>query len=76
MQNQKYSLKDVTLIPVPWELLDEIDLDPETDDIQFSVSRGRIVMEPVDADQDLACHGRCCYDARLNCAKLQCSLYR
>lgn len=47
------------LFPIPEEVLDELELD-EFSTIQYSVSRGRLIIEPIDADQDMICIGACC----------------
>lgn len=47
------------LLPVPAEVLDELELD-EFSTVQYSVSKGRLIIEPIDAEQDLVCIGKCC----------------
>ena len=71
MQNPQYDLNEVCLVPIPWEVLDEIELDPEVDVIQFMVRRGRIIMKPIEGGLDKVCHGQCfrC-EAKYHCEKL------
>ena len=45
------------LLPVPAEVLDELELD-EFSTVQYSVSKGRLIIEPIDAEQDLVCIGK------------------
>lgn len=59
MQKSKCALKEYVLLPVPAELLEELELSP-FDAIQFSISKGRLIIEPVDADYDMVCIGNCC----------------
>lgn len=59
MQKPNIDLNEVALVPIPWELLDEIDLDPTLDAMQLSVRRGRLIIEPIDADEHKICIGRC-----------------
>lgn len=75
MQNKKYDMNNVALVPIPWEVLDEIELDPEEDHVQFYVRRGRIIMKPTPADMDMVCLGHCyrC-EGRFYCEKLKESL--
>ena len=46
------------LLPVPAEVLDELELD-EFSTVQYSVSKGRLIIEPIDADQNMVCIGNC-----------------
>ena len=52
--NQEY-----TLLPVPTEVLEEVGLDAFTT-IQFSISRGKLIIEPIDGEQNMVCFGNCC----------------
>ena len=47
-----------SLLPVPTEVLEELELDPFST-IQYSISRGRLIIEPIDAEQDMVCFGNC-----------------
>lgn len=47
------------LFPIPAEVLEELELD-EYDTIQFSISRGRLIIEPIEAEQNMVCIGACC----------------
>lgn len=47
------------LLPVPAEVLDELELD-EFSTVQYSVSKGRLIIEPIDAEQNMVCIGNCC----------------
>ena len=47
------------LLPVPAEVLDELELD-EFSTVQYSVSKGRLIIEPIDAEQNMVCIGSCC----------------
>lgn len=56
---QKPNKMKYVLLPVPAEVLEELDLD-EYSAIQYSVSRGRLIIEPIDAERDMVCIGACC----------------
>ena len=47
------------LLPVPAEVLEELELD-EFSTVQYSVSKGRLIIEPIDAEQNMVCIGNCC----------------
>lgn len=55
-----------TMISVPTEMLEEVGID-EFSGIQFSVARGRLMLEPLEADAecDLCPRRGCCEEARL-----------
>jgi bifunctional DNA-binding transcriptional regulator/antitoxin component of YhaV-PrlF toxin-antitoxin module len=46
------------LLPIPYEVAEELGLDPFTT-IQFTISRGRLIIEPIDAEQSTICIGNC-----------------
>lgn len=48
-----------SLLPVPTEVLEELELDPFST-IQYSISRGRLIIEPIDEEQSKVCLGNCC----------------
>ena len=48
-----------SLLPVPTEVLEELELDPFSP-IQYSISRGRLIIEPIDEEQGKFCLGNCC----------------
>ncbi len=48
-----------SLLPVPTEVLEELELDPFST-IQYSISRGRLIIEPIDEEQSKVCFGNCC----------------
>ena len=50
-------VSEFTLFPVPTEMLEEVELDL-SHTVQYSVSRGRIIIEPVD-EEESAFHQRC-----------------
>lgn len=50
-------VSEFTLFPVPTEMLDEVELDL-SHTVQYSVSRGRIIIEPVD-EEESTFHQRC-----------------
>lgn len=52
-------IEDFTLLPVPTEVLEELGLDPFST-IQYSISRGRLIIEPIDGEQSMVCFGNCC----------------
>ena len=52
-------MNDYVLLPVPAEVMEELELDPFST-IQYSISRGRLIIEPIDAEQDMVCFGNCC----------------
>lgn len=52
-------MNDYVLLAVPAEVMEELELDPFST-IQYSVSRGRLIIEPIDAEQDMVCFGNCC----------------
>ena len=52
-------MNEYVLLPVPAEVMEELELDPFST-IQYSVSRGRLIIEPIDAEQDMVCFGNCC----------------
>ena len=56
------------LLPVPAEVLDELELD-EFSTVQYSVSKGRLIIEPIDAEQNMVCIGNCCRCRGLNCCE-------
>ena len=47
------------LLPVPAEVLEELELDEFTT-VQYSVSKGRLIIEPIDAEENMVCIGNCC----------------
>ena len=51
-------MNDYVLLPVPAEVLEELELDPFST-IQYSISRGRLSIESIDAEQDMVCFGNC-----------------
>ena len=51
-------MNDYVLLPVPAEVMEELELDPFST-IQYSISRGRLIIEPIDAEQDMVCFGNC-----------------
>ena len=50
-------VSEFTLFPVPTEMLEEVELDLSRT-VQYSVSRGRIIIEPVD-EEESTFHQRC-----------------
>ena len=48
-----------SLLTVPTEVLEELELDPFST-IQYSISRGRLIIEPIDEEQSKVCFGNCC----------------
>ena len=57
MQKAKVS-EGFTLIAVPTELFEELDLCSGTK-IQYTVSRGRLIIEPIDDEINRICRGCC-----------------
>ena len=55
-------IKDHILLPIPAELAEELGLDAFTT-IQYSISRGRLIIEPVDEEEVCALCPHCgdCY---------------
>lgn len=49
-------VSEFTLFPVPTEMLEEVELDLSRT-VQYSVSRGRLVIEPIYDEEELV---RCC----------------
>ena len=49
-------VSEFTLFPVPTEMLEEVELDL-SHTVQYSVSRGRIIIEPIYDEEELV---RCC----------------
>ena len=49
-------VSEFTLFPVPTEMLEEVELDL-SHTVQYSVSRGRLVIEPIYDEEELV---RCC----------------
>lgn len=56
------------LLPVPAEVLDELELD-EFSTVQYSVSKGRLIIEPIGAEQNMVCIGNCCRCRGRNCCE-------
>ena len=52
-------MNDYVLLAVPAEVMEGLELDPFST-IQYSISRGRLIIEPIDAEQDMVCFGNCC----------------
>ena len=50
-------VSEFTLFPVPTDMLEEVELDL-SHTVQYSVSRGRIIIEPVD-EEESTFHQRC-----------------
>ena len=61
-------MNDYVLLAVPAEVMEELELDPFST-IQYSVSRGRLIIEPIDAEQDMVCFGNCCRCPGRNCCE-------
>ena len=57
MQKAKVS-EGFTLIAVPTELVEELEL-CAGDKLQYSISRGRLIIEPIDDEIDRICPGCC-----------------
>ena len=51
-------MMDYVLLPIPFEVAEELALDPFTT-IQYTVSRGRLIIEPVDPELSMTCFGIC-----------------
>ena len=64
-------MNDYVLLAVPAEVMEELELDPFST-IQYSVSRGRLIIEPIDAEQDMVCFGNCCRCPGRNCCEDTC----
>ena len=58
MCKNQIDLDECVLMPIPLELLEEVGLGPY-DTIQMTVSRGRLIIEPTDAPQNMICYGNC-----------------
>lgn len=59
-------VSEFTLFPVPTEMLEEVELDL-SHTVQYSVSRGRLVIEPIyDEEEPVRCcpHTCCCEGCR------------
>ena len=59
-------VNEFTLFPVPTEMLEEVELDLSRT-VQYSVSRGRLVIEPIyDEEEPVRCcpHTCCCEGCR------------
>ena len=54
-------VSEFTLFPVPTEMLEEVELDLSRT-VQYSVSRGRLVIEPIYDEEELVrfCPHACC----------------
>lgn len=61
-------MNEYVLLPVPAEVMEELELDPFST-IQYSISRGRLIIEPIDAEQDMVCFGNCCRCPGRNCCE-------
>lgn len=59
MQKPNNETIESVMMPIPAELLEEVGIDPFTT-IQMSISRGRIIIEPIDAPCNMICYGNCC----------------
>lgn len=68
MQEPNFDLNDVAMIPVPWAVLEEIGLDPEVDEMQLYVRRGRLIIERIHDSQSRVCIGACCRCPARYCA--------
>ena len=67
MQKATQVNQEYTLLPVPTEVLEEVGLDAFST-IQFSISRGKLIIEPIDAEQNMVCFGNCCqFPGRFQC---------
>ena len=61
MQKSNNEIVESVLIGIPADLLEEVGIDLYST-IQMSVSRGRIIIEPVD-EEESAFHRRCPYES-------------
>ena len=59
MQKATQVNQEYTLLPVPTEVLEEVGIDAFST-FQFSVARGKLIIEPIDAEQNMVCIGNCC----------------
>lgn len=59
MQKATQVIQEYTLLPVPTEVLEEVEIDAFSA-IQFSVAGGKLIIEPIDAEQNMVCIGSCC----------------
>ena len=57
------------LLPVPAEVLEELELDEFTT-VQYSVSKGRLIIEPIDAEQNMVCIDNCCRCQGRSCCEV------
>ncbi|MCI7019009.1 MAG: AbrB/MazE/SpoVT family DNA-binding domain-containing protein [Clostridiales bacterium] len=57
MQKSNNEIVESVLIGIPADLLEEVGIEPDST-IQMSVSRGRIIIEPVD-EEESTFHQRC-----------------
>ena len=57
-------VSEFTLFPVPTDMLEEVELDL-SHTVQYSVSRGRLIIEPIYDDEEPArhCPHACCCEA-------------
>ena len=57
---QKTQVNDgFVLLPVPAEVAEELDLDMFST-IQYTISKGRLIVENIEAPQSRVCFGNCC----------------
>ncbi len=67
MQKQNnHSMNELTMIAIPTEILEEAGID-EFDGIEIFVDRGRIIIQPLEDDDECVCcpYCGCCEDRRL-----------
>ena len=51
-------VKDFVLLPIPAEVAEELGLDPFST-IQFTISKNKLIIQPIDAEQSMVCFGDC-----------------
>lgn len=61
-------MKDFVLLPIPAEVAEEVRLDPFAT-IQFTIARGRLIIEPIEAEHSMVCFGNCCRCPGRNCCE-------
>ena len=70
MQKAKVS-EGYILLPIPAEVAEELNLDPFAT-IQYTISRGRLIIEEIDAEESKVCFGNCCRCPGRNCCEDAC----
>ena len=85
MEDKKVEREEFAMMSIPIEMLEEIGIYQDgiyqDEIIQFYVSNGKLIIEPIDETEDYQCNGKCegcpigALDCNGDCASCACKEY-